>query len=85
MKKIFMMLVLLLSIQCVYADSWDDFSQVGNMWDGQKSITNKEFEEAYNYIEQKNNKSKEKQQEKKTKKLLVVEIVCTQNCLWIKI
>ena len=70
MKKIFMMLVLLLSIQCVYADSWDDFSQVGNMWDGQKSITNKEFEEAYNYIEQKNNKSKEKQQEKKTKKII---------------
>lgn len=69
MRKSFLLLVMLLTASVSYADSWDDFSQVGSMWDGQKSITNKEFEEAYEYLEQKNSKKELTQKKKKLKRI----------------
>ena len=38
------LLLFLIMAVPVFADEWDDFGTVERMWDGQKSITNKEFE-----------------------------------------
>ncbi len=51
------------------ADSWDDFSAVDRMWDGQKSITNQEFEKVMEKLEEKGKQKEEKQKKKKFKKL----------------
>lgn len=53
----------------VNADSWDDFANVDRMWDGQKSITNKEFEQVMEKLEEKEKQKEEKQVKKKRKKL----------------
>ena len=45
-----------------YAASWDSFDGVENSWDGQKAITNKEFEDTINALEQKKHKQEAKQQ-----------------------
>lgn len=51
------------------ADSWDDFSNLDRMWDGQKSITNQEFEKVIEKLEEPVKKKEEKQEKKKRKKL----------------
>lgn len=53
----------------VLADSWDDFSDVDRMWDGQKSITNKEFEQVMDALEEKANKKEEKKKKKLFKRI----------------
>lgn len=53
----------------VYADDWDDFSNVDRMWDGQKSITNQEFEKVMDVLEQKANVKEEKKKKKRRKKI----------------
>lgn len=53
----------------VSADSWDDFSAVDRMWDGQKSITNQEFEKVMEKLEEKSQQKEEKQKKRKFKKL----------------
>ena len=53
----------------VNADSFDDFANVERMWDGQKSITNKEFEQVIEKLEEKGKQKEEKQKKKKRKKL----------------
>lgn len=52
------------------ADSWDDFSNVDRMWDGQKSITNQEFEQVMEKLEEGEKKKEEKQSKKKIRSLL---------------
>lgn len=52
----------------VFADDWDDFSAVDTMWDGQKSITNKEFEEVMDALQANEKQKEEKQRKKKIKK-----------------
>lgn len=72
MNKILLMFLLcfVLSFQTCFADeSWNDFSGLDRVWDGQKSITNKEFEEAMNVLEQNKNKKDEKLRKKKVKKI----------------
>lgn len=72
MNKIALMLLLclMLSFQVCFADeSWNDFSGLDRVWDGQKSITNKEFDDVMNALEQKNNKKNEKIRKKKIKKI----------------
>ena len=70
MNKLLLILATFLIIPYSFADSWDDFSQVGSMWDGQKSITNKEFEDAYNYLEQKKTEKEKVKEQKKMKKVV---------------
>lgn len=53
----------------VLAESWDDFSTLDRMWDGQTSVTNKEFENAINTLEEKKNKKEAKQKKKRIKKI----------------
>ncbi len=72
MKKIVLMsliLSLFFSLQASFAESWDDFGGLDKAWDGQKSVTNKEFEEAINVFEKKQKEKEAKQRKKKIKKI----------------
>lgn len=69
MNKYFLAIALFLSILAVNADSWDDFSNVDRMWDGQKTITNKEFEEVMDVLEDKKQEKEKKQKKKWFKKI----------------
>ena len=53
----------------VFSMDLDDFAGADRMWDGQKSITNKEFEDAINVLQQKKKKKEAKQKNKKIKKI----------------
>ena len=50
------------------ADSWDDLSNVESLWDGQKSITNQEFEQVIDKLEEKGKQKEEKVKKKKFRK-----------------
>lgn len=57
-KKIFLIL-LILSVSCpVLAEevNWSKYDNIDNSWDGQKIITNKQFEETMSALEAKKNK-----------------------------
>ena len=54
----------------VFADEWDDFATVERMWDGQKTITNKEFEEVMDVLEEKTQKKEEKTRKKRFRKII---------------
>ena len=70
MKKIFLLILcLILFFVPAFADEWDSMLETNQSWDGQKSITNKEFEEAINVIEGKKKKKEEKKKRKKIKKI----------------
>ena len=70
MKKFLLFfLLLILTSMPAKADSWDDFTNVDRMWDGQKSITNQEFEQVVEKLEEKVKQKEEKQKKKKRKKL----------------
>lgn len=71
MKKSLLLLIFAMLLQfnsSVSADSWDDFSNVDRMWDGQKSITNKEFEQVVDALEEKSKQREDKKRKKKIKK-----------------
>ena len=71
MKKIISLIVCLVifSELSVKADSWDDFSNLDRIWDGQKSITNQEFEQVMEKLEEKGKQKEQKVEKKKRKKL----------------
>ena len=72
MKKFvaFLFSLFILSMaQSVKADSWDDLLNVDRMWDGQKSITNQDFEQVVEKLEEVGKQKEEKLKEKKRKKL----------------
>ena len=72
MRDKFLIVFSLLSsllIMPAYSDDWDDFSNVDRMWDGQKSITNKEFEEVMDALQANQKKKEEKQRKKLFKKI----------------
>ena len=70
MKRILLILLITILVpSCQAEDSWDDFSGLDHAWDGQKSITNKEFEEAINTLEEKQTKKETKQRKKLIKKI----------------
>ena len=72
MKKSFLfsiMFFLLLSSSAVFAESWDDYAGLDRIWDGQTSVTNKEFEEVMNALEEKKNKKNAKLKKKQIKKI----------------
>ena len=61
--------MLLFFVPVCFSDEWDDFSGIDRAWDGQKSITNKEFEEAIDALQSNQKKKEEKQRKKKIKKI----------------
>ena len=52
------------------AEDWSDFGDLDSVWDGQKTVTNKEFDDVVNALEEKKNKKEEKKKKKKIKKLV---------------
>ena len=70
MKKFVFVIALLLFFSPVYADDFfDTYTGVSNAWDGQKPITNQEFEKAIDTLTAKQKKKEEKQKKKKIKKI----------------
>lgn len=63
MRKFFLCLVIFaifLSTNCVFAEDvdWGSIGNPDNAWDGQKPITNKEFEQVVTELEKRKNKNK---------------------------
>lgn len=72
MKKIFeigLICCLLFSTQCIFAEEWDDYANLDRAWDGQKSITNKEFEQVMDALQEKTKKKEARQKQKRAKKI----------------
>lgn len=72
MKKVFLstiILVLMLFVSARADDGWDDFGDIDRAWDGQKSITNQEFEQAIDTLEGKKKQKDEKKRKKMIKKV----------------
>lgn len=69
LKLATILLSLLFLIPATYADSWDDFSNIDRMWDGQKSITNTEFEQVMDALEEKGKVKEEKKKKKLFKRM----------------
>jgi len=72
MKKtlVFMIFMLILSTSAVLSDDFfDNYSGIEHAWDGQKPVTNTEFEEAINTLTEKQKKKDEKAKKKKIKKI----------------
>ena len=61
--------VLLFITSAAFADSWDDIGDLDRAWDGQKTITNKEFEKVMDVLEGKQKKKDEKKKRKRAKKI----------------
>lgn len=68
-KFIFIICLLIIFSTPVFADGFDEFADIDRAWDGQKSITNKEFEEAMDVLQTKQKKREAKQKKKKMKKI----------------
>ena len=64
-----LLLTFFVAVLSVHADTWDDFSDIDRAWDGQKTITNKEFEEVIDALQANEKKVEEKKQRKLFKKI----------------
>lgn len=69
-KVLVLLMFLSFSLLPVIADDWDDFDNLDRMWDGQKSITNQEFEQVMEALNSNEKKKEEKQRKKKVKKFI---------------
>lgn len=70
MKKIFFIIFFFFLVSLsAKSESWDAFTNVDRMWDGQHSVTNQEFEQVINKLEEKAVQKEEKIKKKKRKKL----------------
>ena len=70
MKRCILLLFSLMLFLPSYGDDgWDEFPELDRAWDGQKSITNKEFEQAIDTLESNKKKKEAKQRKKQIKKI----------------
>ena len=72
MKKFVFLILFLLLVSPISVLSEDyslDVNSINHAWDGQKPITDKEFEEAINVLTEKQKKKEEKARKKKIKKI----------------
>ena len=72
MKKLFgtvLILLLALGAQTCFAESWDDYAGLEHAWDGQKTITNKEFEQAMDTLQGKTKKKEARQKKRRARKI----------------
>lgn len=69
-KKLVILFILSLFALPICAEEvdWSKYDNIDNAWDGQKIITNKQFEETMNALEAKKNKKINRQKEKAIKK-----------------
>ena len=63
------LVTVLLCGQALFAESWDDYANLDHAWDGQKTITNKEFEQVMDALQAKTKKKEAKQKKKRAKKI----------------
>ena len=68
MKKSFILLFFLILISPVFADSWDDFSNLDKSWEAQKIIPNSDYEDVVNALEEKKDAVEQKKKKKKIQK-----------------
>ena len=61
--------IVFLFSQNVFADEWDDFVDLDRAWDGQKTITDKEFNQVVDALEEKDMKKEVKKKKKLFKKV----------------
>ena len=72
MKKTVLILffIFLISPLSVFSEDFSsDLNSINHAWDGQKPVTDKEFEEAINTLTEKQKKKEEKARKKKIKKI----------------
>ena len=69
MKRMLLLLAIFCLINPAFSDEWDDFSGLDRAWDGQKPITNQEFEKAIDTLQQKQTKKEAKARKKLIKKI----------------
>lgn len=70
-KKIVLFLIISMFALPICAEEvdWSKYDNIDNAWDGQKVITNKQFEETMNALEAKKNKKMNRQKEKAIRKV----------------
>ena len=70
-KRAFIILIscFILTTSVFADDDWSNYSNVDNAWDGQKTITNKQFEETMEALQAKSKKKENKRREKAIKKV----------------
>ena len=70
-KKILVLLIAVILSAPTLAEEvdWSKYDNIDNAWDGQKIITNKQFEDTMNALEEKKNKKLKKQREKAIRKV----------------
>ena len=70
-KKIVLFLIISMFALPICAEEvdWSKYDNIDNAWDGQKVITNKQFEETMNALEAKKNKKMNRQKEKASRKV----------------
>ncbi|MCM1265141.1 MAG: hypothetical protein NC200_02990 [Candidatus Gastranaerophilales bacterium] len=61
--------LMFLPLAVMAAEDWSDYDNIDNAWDGQKTITNKQFEDTMNAIQAKKKQKEAKQREKAIKKV----------------
>ena len=72
MRKNIITIFLIISLTLlpqVFADSWDDYADIDRAWDGQKSITNKEFEQVMDSLQQKQKKKEARKKKRAARKI----------------
>ena len=72
MKKVFCLIlfcIMLTPLTALSGEDWSDYDNIDNAWDGQKTITNKQFEDTMNAIQAKKKQKEAKQREKAIKKV----------------
>ena len=72
MKKAFVLIIcylLLLSLNAYSDDFFDNYTGIDHAWDGQKAITNQEFEQAIDTLTEKQKKKEAKAKKRKIKKI----------------
>ena len=70
-KKLAILLGLFFVLACpaVLAEGWDDYADLDRAWDGQKTITNKEFEDVMSMLEAKKKKKEARKKRRSAKKI----------------
>lgn len=55
--------------QTCFAEGWDDYAGVEHAWDGQKTITNQEFEKVMDTLQQKTKKREARKKKRRARKI----------------
>ena len=76
MKRLlfYLLILFIASVNLIYAESEDDFSNIDQMIENQRNIPNQDYQDVVEALEEKKNQIEEKELKKKQKKI----VVCTK-------